>query len=130
MITLSHKRRAELRHLIEFRRSWGFERMSILLDETTTLLDAADERDRLAAAVERVRAIHAPSPVFIRADECGHDPEDHDEIESITGAVLCWDSPTGEFYCTACGGDPIDELPTHPCPTIHALDGTDEKEES
>ena len=59
----------------------------------------------------------------MRADECGHDPEDHDEIESITGAVLCWDSPTGEFYCTACGGDPIDELPTHPCATIHALDG-------
>ena len=90
------------------------------------LLDAADERDRLAAAVERVRAIHAPSPVFMRADECGHDPEDHDEIESITGAVLCWDSPTGEFYCTACGGDPIDELPAHPCATIAALDGPHE----
>ena len=86
----------------------------------------AARRDRLAAAVERVRAIHAPSPVFMRADECGHDPEDHDEIESITGAVLCWDSPTGEFYCTACGGDPIDELPAHPCATIRALDGRHE----
>ena len=92
----------------------------------SVLAALVDERGRLAAAVERVRAIHAPSPVFMRADECGHDPEDHDEIESITGAVLCWDSPTGEFYCTACGGDPIDELPAHPCATIRALDGRHE----
>ena len=37
--------------------SGGYEPID---DDITALLDAADERDRLAAAVERVQALHMP----------------------------------------------------------------------
>lgn len=52
------------------------------------LLDDADERDRLAAAVERVRALHERD---------------------------------GEGFCVVC-----DYMTPHPCPTLRALDGTDD----
>ena len=124
---LTPERRAELREYAAG--IVGVEQKSMLARpaEMLALLDAADERDRLAAQVERVRAIHSPAPIYLYADECGHDPEVHDVIESITGELMCWDSPTGDDYCTGCGGDPIDELPAHPCETVRALDGADDE---
>lgn len=69
MTSLTTERRAELRSDAERRRlfrfvagiasdgypSSGWESID---EDLTTLLDAADERDRLAAQVERVRALH------------------------------------------------------------------------
>ena len=70
------------------------------------LLDAAAERDALAAKVARVRALHASSGT---AESQGYDGE-------------------GEYgliapYCTGC--EASDEYATAwPCPTIRALDAT------
>ena len=67
------------------------------------LLDAAEEsdalraeRDALAEAVERVRALHVEEHVYIG-------PSD----------------PIGGFICRACG-EPVE---SEPCPTIRVLDG-------
>lgn len=60
---LSPERRAELRGLAEsaqpFIRHGGTDPAAVCVPaaELTALLDAADERDRLAAQVERVRAL-------------------------------------------------------------------------
>ena len=64
------------------------------------LLDDADERDRLAEAVERVRALHI-----------AHDCTSHAGI-----ATICAHRPG---ICLAC-------LKPLPCPTIRALDTTPE----
>ena len=57
MTDLTPEERTVLRRRIDFRRQMGHERVSVTLPELTALLDAADERDRLAAQVERVRAL-------------------------------------------------------------------------
>ena len=74
-----------------------------LLDALPALLDAAEERDTLRAerdalaeAVERVRALHVEEHVYIG-------PSD----------------PIGGFICRACG-EPVE---SEPCPTVRALDG-------
>ena len=71
--------------------------------ELPALLDAAEEsdalraeRDALAEAVERVRALHVEEHVYIG-------PSD----------------PIGGFICRACG-EPVE---SEPCPTIRVLDG-------
>ena len=88
--------------------------------------EPGDERDTLAAAVERVRALHSPGIVYLHADECVHgDGDGHTVIEGLDGDLLCFDSPTGDRFCTECAGA-WDELPAWPCPTIRALDGTGE----
>ena len=62
-IDLTPERRAELRELAEsaqpFIRHGGTDPAAVYVPaaELTALLDACDERDRLAAAVERVRAL-------------------------------------------------------------------------
>lgn len=89
------------------------------------LLDAADERDALAAAVERMRVLHSPGIVFLHADECGHgDGDGHAVIEGLDGDLLCFDSPTDDRFCVECV-NAWDEPPAWPCATIRALDGTD-----
>ena len=61
MSNLTPERRAELRHYAEVVRSADCETTMLAhYGEMLALLDAADERDRLAAAVERVRALHVP----------------------------------------------------------------------
>ena len=138
MITLIHKRRAELRHLIEFRRNLGFERMSQLLDETTTLLDAADERDRLEVVVERVRALHRSVGIY---DECDCDDdakaEGHLDIYEVGLTCnklydICDECCRNDGYQTEDCANHHEHKPgeRYHCPTIRALDGTDEKEES
>ena len=64
------------------------------------LLDAAAERDRLAEAVERVRALHIA----------------HDCTSHAGTATICAHRPG---ICLAC-------LKPLPCPTIRALDTTPE----
>ena len=48
MTDLTPEERTVLRRRIDFRRQMGHERVSVTLPELTALLDAADERDRLA----------------------------------------------------------------------------------
>ena len=48
MDDLTPEERTVLRRRINFRRQMGYERVSVTLPELTALLDAADERDRLA----------------------------------------------------------------------------------
>ena len=71
MSDLTPEKRAELREAATSFKLWrfvtstasdgypsgGYEEFG---DETLALLDAADERDRLLAAVERVRELHTP----------------------------------------------------------------------
>ena len=144
MTNLTPERRAELRELLdsigydnsEPLRDWMMGHLSgrthaAMVDGAVNalpaLLDAADERDRLAAAVERVRVLHSPGIVFLHAGECGHG-DGHTVIEGLDGDPLCFDSPTDERFCVECAGA-WDELPAHPCPTLRALDGTDEMEQ-
>ena len=50
--------REVIRRRIALRERDGHERLLLNHEALLALLDAADERDRLAAAVERVRALH------------------------------------------------------------------------
>ena len=57
MDDLTPEERTVLRRRIDFRRQMGHERVSVTLPELTALLAAADERDRLAAQVERIEEL-------------------------------------------------------------------------
>ena len=93
---MDHDAREVIRRRIELRERDGHERLLLNHDALLALLDAADERDRLAAAVERVRALHAPEP---------------------------FEMPNGEVWyrCGRC-----QHASNRPCPTLRTLDGTDE----
>ena len=54
---LTPDERTVLRRRIDFRRQMGNERVSVTLPELAALLDAADERDRLAEQVERIEEL-------------------------------------------------------------------------
>mgnify|MGYP003484466749 CR=1 FL=1 len=59
MIDLTPERRAELRHYAEVVRSADYETTMLAhYGEMLALLDAADERDKLATTIKRVRALH------------------------------------------------------------------------
>ena len=137
MPDLTSERRAELRRDAQRRRlfrfvtsiasdgypSAGYESID---DELLALLDAADERDKLAAAVERVRALHRPIELW--------------EVDPANGTWVYQDGERVliEHVCEHCTDDetlaeiddseyaPGGSAVSHPCPTICALDGTDE----
>ena len=104
MSTSELRRDAEHRRLFRFvvgtasdgYPSAGYESMD---EDVLALLG---ERDQLAAAVERVRALHTPNP-----------------------APRSWG--VGAEVCGGCSGD---EFTPSPCDTRRALDGTDEKKET
>lgn len=90
------------------------------------LLDAADERDRLAAAIERVRELHVPYTTGVLTGDCAAEACDHED-----------NCPTQKFeYCAGCHeiAEAADcyymerdaRLTAYPCPTIRALDGSPE----
>ena len=87
---------AELRRLLDA----PPQDITIVRDDALALLDAAAERDRLAEAVERVRALHIA----------------HDCTSHAGTATICAHRPG---ICLAC-------LKPLPCPTIRALDTTPE----
>ena len=63
--------REVIRRRIALRERDGHERLLLNHEALRALLDAADERDRLAAAVERVRALHrdeGPCPTIRALD--------------------------------------------------------------
>ena len=86
-----------------------------------------DERGRLAAAVERVRAIHKPGDLMAWSEDCD-DPEGHQWIDDPHGGgMLCVDEIAGT-YCMGCAPDDATDMSDypHPCATLSALDGTDD----
>ena len=119
MTDLTPERRAELREYAES--IMGVEQSSMLA-HPAEMLALLDELDALAAAAERVRALHSPGIVFLHADECGHgDGDGHTVIEGLDGDLLCFDSPTDDRFCVECASA-WDEPPAWPCPTLRALD--------
>ena len=99
--------------------------LDIHLGDLLALLDAAGERDRLAAAIERVRELHVPYTTGVLTGDCAAEACDHED-----------DCPTQELeYCAGC--DELAEaadcyymerdarLTAYPCPTIRALSGSD-----
>ena len=90
------------------------------------LLDAADERDRLAAALRQIAEAchwsHDPSgdPEALIA-YIGQLQRSTDDALDTAERVRALHERDGEGFCHAC-----DYMTPHPCPTIRALDGTDD----
>ena len=81
-------------------------------------LNAAAERDALAAKVERVRALHRPayndvarSPM---CEDCGGKAGVH--------PCGCWAEDDYEFVCAVCNQGTKNQSVPWPCPTVRALD--------
>ena len=99
--------REVIRRRIAIRERDGHERLLLSHEALRALLDAADERDRLAAAVERVRALHrdeGQSQGFFPGDR-GYGERDH--------------------CCGTCGSHGECGV-EWPCPTVTALDGDEQ----
>ena len=94
------------------------------------LLDAAAERDALAATVERVRALHRPVGIY---DECEcpdeAKSEGHEDVEEVGLTcnrmyTVCAECCRDDVYQTEDCANYHDHKPdeAHHCPTIRALD--------
>ena len=126
---------AELRRLAEaaepFVRHGGTDpaAVTLLASDVLALLDAAAERDALAAKVERVRALHRAVGIY---DECDCDAPDHathfdvDDVGLTCNlmyrvcAECCRDNMYQTEGCASYHAHHIDE--DYHCPTIRALD--------
>ena len=91
------------------------------------LLDAAAERDRLAEAVERVRALHGPRVVQVLGATCSAEECDHEDACPLVDYAVC-----GHCYDVGAGARPyayedgrLQDV-AHPCATYRALDATPE----
>ena len=91
------------------------------------LLDAAAERDELAAAVERVRALHGPRVVQVLGATCSAEECDHEDACPLVDYAVC-----GHCYDVGDGAHPyayedggLQDV-AHPCATYRALDATPE----
>ena len=95
--------------------------------ELPAILDAAAERDALAAKVDAVRALH--TPVRYYTDPCD-DPECERELVELSAGDY-YHADTFELMCEVCSGGDMSECDydnavPHPCPTVRALDATPE----
>ena len=89
------------------------------------LLDAAAERDRLAEAVERVRALHGPRVLQVLGATCSAEECDHEDacpLVDYTVCGHCYDVGDGAHPCAYEEGGLQDVA--HPCATIRALGAT------
>ena len=91
------------------------------------LLDAAAERDRLAEAVERVRALHGPRVLQVLGATCSAEECDHEDACPLVDYTVC-----GHCYDVGDGAHPyayeeggLQDV-AHPCATYRALDATPE----
>lgn len=76
------------------------------------------------AKIAAVRELHRPVPVYTtEAGDCEH--EGACEAVELSDGAFC-PAHTDGLTCNACAqtGEHMDGLPTYPCPTIAALDGT------
>ena len=87
------------------------------------LLDAAAERDRLAEAVERVRALHGPRVVQVLGATCSAEECDHEDACPLVDYAVCghcYDVGAGAHsYAYEDGG--LQDV-AHPCATYRAID--------
>ena len=114
---------AELRRLLDA----PPQEITIVRDDTLALLDAAAERDRLAEAVERVRALHGPRVVQVLGATCSAEECDHEDACPLVDYAVC-----GHCYDVGAGAHPyayedggLQDV-AHPCATYRALDATPE----
>ena len=96
-------------------------------DSLPALLDAAAERDALAAAVERVRVLHGPRVVQVLGATCSAEECDHEDACPLVDYTVC-----GHCYDVGDGAHPyayedggLQDV-AHPCATYRALDATPE----
>lgn len=98
-----------------------------ILDALSALLDAAAERDRLAEAVERVRALHGPRVLQVLGATCFAEECDHEDACPLVDYAVCghcYDVGDGAHPCAYEEGGLQDVA--HPCATRRALDATPE----
>ena len=114
---------AELRRLLDA----PPQDITIVRDDALALLDAAAERDRLAEAVERVRALHGPRVVQVLGATCSAEECDHEDACPLVDYTVC-----GHCYDVGAGAHPyayeeggLQDV-AHPCATYRALDATPE----
>ena len=109
----------------------GAEPMCEVVD-IPALLAAAAERDALAAAVERVRALHRPVGIYDEC-ECSDEAkaEGHEDVEEVGLTcnrmyTVCAECCRDDVYQTEDCANYHDHKPdeAHHCPTIRALDAT------
>ena len=93
------------------------------------LLDAAGERDALAAKVERVRALHRAFGIYDECDCDDPDPATHLDVDDVgltcnlmyrVCAECCLDDVYQTEGCASYHAHRLDE--DYHCPTIRALD--------
>ena len=103
------------------------EAVQLAADTMDKLAVVRAERDALAAAVDRARALH--TPVRYYTDPCD-DPEcEREHVELSVGDYYHGD--VFELMCEVCSGGDLsecdyDDAVPHPCPTRRALDATPE----
>ena len=91
------------------------------------LLDAAAERDALAAKLDAVRALHGPRVVQVLGATCSAEECDHEDACPLVDYTVC-----GHCYDVGDGAHPyayedggLQDV-AHPCATYRALDATPE----
>ena len=98
--------------------------------EELALLDAAAERDALAAKVERVRALHRAVDIYDECDCDAPDPATHLDVDDVgltcnlmyrVCAECCRDDVYQTEGCASYHAHRLDE--DYHCPTIRAIDG-------
>ena len=126
---------AELRRLYEAamcvdanEMAWD-EWTTAISEAADTLLDAAAERDALAAKVERVRELHRAFGIYDECDCDAPDPATHFDVDDVgltcnlmyrVCAECCRDDVYQTEDCANYHDHRLDE--DYHCPTIRALD--------
>ena len=131
---LTPERRAVLRRYAEVIQSAAYETTMLAhYGEMLALLDAADEADRLTAEMFAAEgALLGDSPELPRWErallngltfpELAREVADErDRLAAAVERVRALHERDGEGFCVVC-----DYMTPHPCPTLRALDGTDE----
>ena len=134
MTDLAPEKRAELRMRAEAAKPFvGHDFVAppfttIDAADLLALLDAADERDWLQTVVGRLGRVNGEYAMEIRrcreALGVDEDTDPHHAAQALAAAVervRALHVADSEGFCRAC-----DYGTQHPCPTLHALDGTDE----
>ena len=113
-----------------FRETFGAPEAELIVaavNALPALLDAAAERDRLAEAVERVRALHGPRVLQVLGATCSAEECDHEDACPLVDYTVC-----GHCYDVGDGAHPyayeeggLQDV-AHPCATYRALDATPE----
>lgn len=142
MTDLDSDVREVIRRRIALRERDGHERLLLNHEALRALLDAADERDRLADALVRAQGPFACCSHCER--DAIHDVEmnahevpctlcqvsigeverlrgEHDQLAAAVERVRALHVRDGEGFCVVC-----DYMTPHPCLTRRTLDGTDE----